>query len=280
MQYNADDTQIYTTGNQDVWPVIIPKLEECLHEIADWSSKNDLSINEGKTELLHICSRFRTRSLLPTVTFNKSILQPARCARNLGVIFDNQLTLKDHVNSICRASSFGLYKIGSIRRYLNQSTTEKLVHAFVMSRIDNCNSLLHGLSDLLTGKLQRIQNSAARLVARTRTYESVSPILHTLHWLPVKDRIIFKLLIIAYKCQHQLAPHYLQNLIKEYQPSRPLRSSSRHLLTPFTVVTKSYGQRSFQYSIPHLWNQLPSNIKECLSVDQFKSLLKSHLFVV
>jgi len=166
----ADDTQIYATGNQDVWPVIIPKLEECLHEIADWSSKNDLSINEGKTELLHICSRFRTRSLLPTVTFNKSILQPARCARNLGVIFDNQLTLKDHVNSICRASSFGLYKIGSIRRYLNQSTTEKLVHAFVMSRIDNCNSLLHGLSDLLTGKMQRIQNSAARLVARTRSY--------------------------------------------------------------------------------------------------------------
>ena len=99
------------------------------------------------------------------------------------------------MNSICRASSFGLYKIGSIRRYLNQSTTEKLVHAFVMSRIDNnFNSLLYGLSDLLTGKLQRIQNSAARLVARTRTYESVSPILHTLHWLPVKDRIIFKLL--------------------------------------------------------------------------------------
>ena len=91
--------------------------------------------------------------MLPPVTFNESILQPARCARNLGVLFDNQLTLKEHVNSIRRASSFGLYKIGSIRRYLNQSTTEKLIHAFVLSRVDNCNDLLYGLSDLLMGKL-------------------------------------------------------------------------------------------------------------------------------
>ena len=102
-------------------------------------------------------------SSLPPITFNKSILHPTRCARNLGVLFDNQLTLTDHINSICRAASFGLYKIGSIRRNLDQSATERLIHAFVMSRIDNCNGLLYGLSDLLLGRLQRIQNSAARL---------------------------------------------------------------------------------------------------------------------
>ena len=94
-----------------------------------------------------------------------------------------------------------------------------------------------------------------------------------------KDRLVFKLLIIAYKCQHQLAPHYLQQLLQEYQPSRLLRSSTKQLLTPHNVVTKSYGQRSFQYSMPHLWNQLPDDIRECSSLDQFKSLLKSHLFV-
>ena len=187
----------------------------------------------------------------------------------LGVLFDNQLTLIDHINSICRAASFGLYKIGSIRRYLDQSATERLIHAFVMSRIDNCNGLLYGLSDLLLGRLQRIQNSAARLVTRTRSHESISPILHTLNWLPVKDRLVFKLLIIAYKCQHQLAPHYLQQLLQEYQPSRLLRSSTKQLLTPHNVVTKSYGQRSFQYSMPHLWNQLPDDIRECSSLDQF-----------
>ena len=123
--------------------------------------------------------------------------------------------------------------------------TERLIHAFVMSRINNCNGLLYGLSDLLLGRLQRIQNSAARLVTRTRSHESISPILHTLHWLPVKDRLVFKLLIIAYKCQHHLAPHYLQQLLQEYQPSRLLRSSTKQWLTPHNVVTKSYGQRSF-----------------------------------
>ena len=156
-------------------------------------------------------------------------------------------------------------------------TRRKLYQRY--TNIDNCNGLLYGLSDLLLGKLQRIQNSAARLVTRTHSHESVSPVLHTLHWLPVKDRLVFKLLIIAYKCQHQLAPHYLQQLLQEYQPSRLLRSSTNQLSKPQNVVTKAYGQRSFQFLIPHLWNQLPSNIRECSSLDQFKSLLKSHLFV-
>ena len=117
------------------------------------------------------------------------------------------------------------------------------------------------------------------LFTRTHSHESVSPVLHTLHWLPVKDRLVFKLLRIAYKCQHQLAPHYLQQLLQEYQPSRLLRSSIKQLLTPHNAVTKAYDQQSFQFSIPHLWNQLPSNIRECSSLDQFKSLWKSHLFV-
>ena len=136
------------------------------------------SMKEKLNYFIYVHVLIRTRSLLPPITFNKSILHPTRCARNLGVLFDNQLTLTDHINSICRAASFGLYKIGSIRRYLDQSATERLIHAFVMSRIDNCNGLLYGLSDLLLGRLQRIQNSAARLVTRTRSHESISPNLH------------------------------------------------------------------------------------------------------
>ena len=107
------------------------------------------------------------------ITFNESTLHPTRCARNLGVLSDNQLTLTDHINSICRAASFELHKIGSIKRYLDQSATERLIHAFVMSRIDNCNGLLYGLSDLLLGKLQRIQNSAARLYVNSNSFTRI-----------------------------------------------------------------------------------------------------------
>ena len=268
----ADDTQVYAIVNRDDWPNVIPRLEACLQEISSWSSENGLSINEGKTELIHLASRHRTRSLLPPLIFNHSRLQPAKNARNLGVVIDNQLAMSIHIGKICRNAAYGLYKIGKIRPYLDQDTTERLVHAFVISHIDSCNGLLYGLPDTLICRLQRIQNSAARLITRTHSRESVSLILRNLHWLPVKDRLIFKLLVIAFKCQHKLAPLYLQQLLNEYHPIRQLRSSSRQLFVPLTVSTISYGHRAFQYAVPQLWNKLPINIKECSSLLIYSSL--------
>ena len=183
-----------------------------------------------------------------------------------------------HVNNICRSASLALHKIGKIRNCLDQKTTEMLVHAFVSSRLDNCNSLLYGLPDCHLNKLQRIQNSAARLVTRTTPLVHITPILRNLHWLPIKERINFKILLITYKCIHRLAPSYLHELIQEYTPARSLRSSSKSLLSPPSVCTKSYGNRSFQSSSAFLWNSLPSHVKEAQSLSQFKTLLKSHHF--
>ena len=82
-----------------------------------------------------------------------------------------------------------------------------------MCRIDSCNSLLYGLPDLQISKLQRIQNSAARLVTRSRTYDHVTPILPNLHWLPIRSRIDFKILLLTYQRLHGTAPAYLQDLV-------------------------------------------------------------------
>ena len=82
------------------------------------------------------------KNILPSITFNKEPLDPVQCVRNLGVIFDDQLTMQNHISNMCRSSSYALHMIGKVRKYLDQATTEKLVHAFVMSRLDNCNSLL------------------------------------------------------------------------------------------------------------------------------------------
>ena len=125
------------------------------------------------------------------------------------------------VNNICKAASFALHKIGTLRQFLSQAATENLVHALIMSRLYFCNSLLFGLSDMQTAKLQRIQNSAARLVKRTSARQSVSPILQELHWLPIEKRIEFKILL-TFQCLSDIAPSYLRELIQLYTPTRNL----------------------------------------------------------
>ena len=106
----------------------------------------------------------------------------------------------------------------------------------------------------------------------------ISPTLNELHWLPVERRIVFKLLIMAYKCNQGVAPQYLLDIVKSYQPARNLRSSSINLLTPYSAITKGYGQRAFQYAIPKLWNSLPNDLRECQSFEQFKTNLKNISF--
>ena len=276
----ADDTQVYVVLKRDSDHSVITKLERCINDIKAWSTANDLKLNEDKTEVIHVTSRFRKSSHLPSVEIANVPIQPVKSARNLGVIFENDLRMDDYIKNICRSASYALYKIGRIRNFLDQKSTETLIHAFITCRLDQCNSLLYGLPDSHIAKLQRIQNSAARLVTRTRSCEHITPVLRELHWLPVTYRIMYKILVLTYKCIHELAPIYLQELIEEYKPSRNLRSSSQLNLVSTSVSTLSYGNRSFRKASAELWNRLPLNVKNCQTVNLFKTSLKTHLFKI
>ncbi len=141
---------------------------------------------------------------------------------------------------------------------LSMSNAEILIHAFMTSRLDYCNALLGGCSARLINKLQMVQNAAARVLTRTRKYEHISPVLSTLHWLPTKHRIDFKILLITYKALNGLAPQYLSELLSHYSPSRPLHSqNSGHLIIP-RISKSTAGGRSFSYLTPKLWNNLPT----------------------
>ena len=183
------------------------------------------------------------------------------------------------MSKVCRSASFALHKIGSIRQFLTKETTKRLLQALVMSRIDFCNSLLYGLPDAQINKLQRVQNSAARLIAKRRSHESVTPLLRELHMLRVRERIDFKILLLTFQCLIKSAPVYLQQLISEYSPSRNLRSGKKSLLIVPATNTQSYGSRSFYSASPQLWNNLPQSIKQADSTDKFKSMLKTYFFV-
>ena len=206
------------------------------------------------------------------------IVQSAQNVKNLGVIFDNCLNLKKQTMSISKSAYFQLRRIGSIRKYLNDNAATKLIHAFVTSRLDYCNSLLSGSPAYQLARLQRIQNSAARIVTRTRKYEHITPVLVKLHWLPIPLRITYKVLLLTYKTLHDLGPSYLEELLMPHNPTRQLRSSGKDLLKVAKSRLVHYGDKSFSVCAPSLWNDLPSSLRSSTSLDSFKNGLKTELF--
>ena len=239
---------------------------------------NMLKLNKDKTELLVIGSQYRLPPSVEDVTVAGERIEALHTVRNLGVTFDGNMNLEQHVKNVCKSAFYHIHNIAKIRDSLTQDDTETLIHAFITCKLDYCNSLLYGLPQYLIDRLQRVQNSAARLVTRTRKYEHITPILRDLHWLSVKQRITYKILLLTYKSLNGMAPAYLTDLVCRYNPGRKLRSASKYLLKPPKVNLKSYGERSFQFAAPTLWNALPEDIKRSSSLDSFKVRLKTLLF--
>ena len=156
------------------------------------------------------------------------------------------------VKITCKSAFFQIRSIAKIRRYLSQSTTETIVHAYITSRLDYCNALLYGLPKYLISRLQLLQNLTARLVTLTRKQQHITPILRNLHWLPVHYRITFKILLLTYKALNGLAPDYIKDLLKYNDSCRTLRSSNNRLLDEPRANLKTYGERA----APRLWNKL------------------------
>ena len=204
----------------------------------------------------------------------------ANSVRNLGTMFDHAMNMSTFVSSMCKSLNHQLYKIASIRQFLTTEVTKQLVTSLILSKIDYCNSLLLGLPKHRIQKLQLVQNNASRLITRKRKSEHVTPLLKTLHWLPVEYRITYKIALLCFKCVHKMAPSYLSHLLEFHVPGRVLRSSSDVLrFTQPKVNLKEYGERCFKYNGPKVWNELPLNVRSAPTLSSFKSLLKHHLFL-
>ena len=212
------------------------------------------------------------------ITVGSECIAPRDSVRNLGVQFDSIFSFEEHIKNICKSSFYHLRNIAKIRKYLSQDTCEILVHAFISSKLDHCNSLLHGLPKYLLARLQAVQNAAARVVTLTPKHVHITPILINLHWLPVEFRITFKVLLLVYKVLHGLAPSYISDLLNFKTYSRSLRSSCNEYLVVPRSRLKTYGDRAFSIAGPKLWNDLPLEIRKCASVATFKQSLKTFLF--
>ena len=186
-----------------------------------------------------------------------------------------------HINEVCKIVTLTIRSIGRIRKYLSADSLKRLVNTLVTSRIDYTNSILYGSTDYDLNKLQRLQNTAARLIKGAKKNDHIMPVLEELHWLPIRYRIQFKILLLVYKCLHVLAPQYHTELIKLRCPPRTVRSSNRLVLEKPIINMVSYGQRTFSYAGPELWNTLPEHMKNSKSVNDllfFKINLKTYFF--
>ena len=193
-------------------------------------------------------------------------------------MMDLPLSMEQHITHICKSGFYHLRNISRIRRYLSCRLAECLVHAFVTSRLDFCISVLYGLPSYLIERLQRVQNSAARVVTLTGKNEHITPVLYGLHWLPVKQRIMYKLLVLTFKARNDLALKYKSDLINIYVPKRNIWSVSNQQLVQPACNLHTHGSRAFSYASPFMWNSIPHEIRSSSSVSSFKRQIKTYLF--
>ena len=280
--FYADDSQIYMSFDVNDSDESVKKIEEAIEIIRKWMAKNFLRLNDDKTELLVISSPANQKLLdIPSITIGDQSISPAHEAKNIGFVFDSLLSCKKQISVTSKSAWNQLRRIGQIRQYLDNKSTECLIHAFVTTKLDINNALFYGIPDCLIHKLQIIQNSAARLVTRKPKLCHITPILHDLHWLPIKFRIHYKILLIVFKALHNLAPAYISELL-EMRPDRviSLRDNCTCLLIvpPTNKKYEQYSDKNFKRYAPILWNALPLDLRKCEKLDSFKRLLKTHLF--
>ena len=174
----ADDTQIYLRFDVKDPVSAIDKLNLAINDVRSWMIKSKLKINDDKSEfivLIQPCKQGNVKDL--QLQIGQCSVSTSSQAKNLGVIFDCGLTMEKQIASVCRSSFFHLWNIGSVRRYLTDSSTAQLIHSLVTMRLDYCNALLYGLPAIRIKKLQWMQNVAARILTLTPKIAHITPVL-------------------------------------------------------------------------------------------------------
>ena len=282
----ADDNsgyQVFSLSSESI--VFNEFIPNCIAQVKLWMNDYFLKINESKTKIIVFGRPVFHRGLETTsVTLNDGdIITTTNRIKYLGFHFDKFLSLTTHVNKVASHCYILLKTVRQIRKFLDQSQVEMIMHSIISSRIDYCNVLLFGSQKVnCINKLQRVQDCASRLVlgkGRLQGYPSTVR-LNILHWLPVEKRIVFKILVIIYKCYHGKAPNIITSiLVRKFPDSSPNDDDFNcdyddRLYYPMLNI----GRRAFSFYAPRLWNVLPMYIRQCVTLETYKKNLKTYLW--
>ena len=275
----ADDLQLYAHFdlNKSSLESTISRMQDCIGNVQSWLSNNKLKMNPDKTLFIAFVSPYYN-TLVDNININiDSDINVVSSVTNLGVRLDRNLKMTTQTSHLMSSCAYQLKLVNSIRASLDVQVAERVVNAIFTSRLDYCNSLLAGLTVQDFTRLQRLQNAAARCVLMRPRDFSATDMLCELHWLPVRKRVDYKLLLLTYKTLNGSAPEYLVNQLQDYCPTRALRSGDQNLLSVKKTRIK-IGDSSFAVAASVLWNALPCQIKKARTIDCFKSMIKTHLF--
>ena len=290
-QSYADDMQIYDHTNTSEAPQLVRRFSDWVDAVKDWMERNRLRLNPAKTEVIWLGSTYHLQhapiTKEPLLISGSSII-PSKHVRNLGVIFDGDLSMTVHVNKLLSVCFYHIRQLRLVRRSLDIDATHALVRALIHSRLDYCNGVLAHLSIEKCKRLQSVLKAAARLIFQMPGRASVTDLIRSkLHWLSFPERVTYKLCVLSYKCLHGTAPEYLSRHLVSTStvPGRTrLRSATAGLLVVPFVPSKTIGSnRSFAYCALVAWNHLhelsPGLCDPTVSLATFKKHLKTFLFV-
>ena len=199
----------------------IVSLQACLSRVKEWMDSMRLKMNEGKTEFIIIGSSHQIAKCSTTqLKMNNIEVQRSSVIKYLGTHMDERLGFKEHITAKCRTAAINFQRIKAIQRVLTEQATETLVLGTVMSHLDYCNAILCDFPNTDISWLQAIQNMCAKLVKGATKYTSNEEVLYQLHWLPIRQRIKFKILTLVHRCINCQALMYLQNLLIQHPGAR------------------------------------------------------------
>ena len=245
---------------------------DCLKHIGKWMNEYFLKLNESKTKLLIMAPpSIQLEIVIRGIFIGKDCIRFVDSAKNLGIILDNVLSFESQINKVVKVCFATLKKLHQVKGFLSKEHLQQLVSSLIFSHIDYCNSLYYGVNSSLMQKLQHIQNCAAKLVMKQRIpVGGMDGVLMNLHWLKVKFRCIYKLLLIVHNCLHDCAPNEIISLLHYADSSRTMNLQE-------TKSSNKYGVKSFSHVGPKMWNLLPRTVRDVPDTLKFKKALETFL---
>ena len=211
----ADDFQLQMSAPKDKISELLHIMQSCIGDVKTWATANMLKLNDNKTELMLVTpNRAKHIHNLPTsITIGNAKIPIKQSVKYLGLTLDCYLTTNAHVSNIARVCYIKLRRLASIRRPLTNTATATLLFAFILKRIDYCNTLLFGSTLDVTSHLQRVQNYAARVIFLLPKSSNINTHLKSLHWFPVKVRSTYKMSCLCYQYHSSTAPSYVTDML-------------------------------------------------------------------